>query len=428
MNTFFDLREFLITILRKAKFCIILTAICAICGGAIRLIPLMKEYLTYTPPTVETNQTVTADFPYRYQSRRTLYIEPLLTPLEDTVIDNTSLVINAYLACYQNKEILQSLIDKYYTEAANDFFDYNQRLVEYNYRTKNILDKPFNLTDFYGIVTIRVIDQTETSSGNYINIYATTANEDLSERIVTDAEQLLSQYVKDLVGKYSYTVTEGQIGIQTPQASDGLIPKDLTNNVTVVQKRPELSFIIMRGVKGVIWGIAGGIGFSIILCFFFNCLSAMIVSENDLSVYGVPVIASIQVKKKKHFLGFIDTWIDRLEGNSQNCESYQLAAALVSSYIDVFENKDSTELVVTGAGSDSGRTAFTDAFENLNTNRKIYTAGCICTTAETVRFISKSDGVILFEELRVSNKQEIQKEIDRIHLLGKTVYGIVLQK
>ena len=67
--------------------------------------------------------------------------------------------------------------------------------------------------------------------------------------------------------------------------------------------------------------------------------------------YSVPVLASVKIKGKKHFLGFVDDWIDILEGNNQNCSSYEEAGKLVSAYLHAMESVSTGHIVVTGAGN-----------------------------------------------------------------------------
>lgn len=429
MNTFFDLREFLLTILKKLKFCIVLTVILTLAGGIVRFVPLMLEYLNFEEPTLQSSEESLKEFPYKYQARRTIYIEPDYEILEGIAIDRSNTVAASYLACYQNKEILEPLIDKYYSDAAKDFMEYNQKLVNYNYNTKSILEKIYTLPDFYSSFSIRSSGGTDSKIGSYINIYATTGNEELSENMVTDLEKLLSNYVQTLVGhQYTYTITEGQIGMLMPQAVDGLIPKSISSGSENKAVRLEMGYIIKRSIKGCIWGMAGGIGLSILLCFLFNCLSLNLVSEDDLKNYEVPLITSVKLPKRKNFLGFINTWIDLLEGNHQNCGSYAEAAKMASSYLQVLTTEEEGTIVVTGTGTEDALTEFSQSLKAVEDRFEILESPSICVSSETVNKVSNATGILLFEELGSSNRQEIQKEIDRIHQLGKPIYGIVLKK
>ena len=122
----------------------------------IRFVPLIIEYVTFQEPSIESTQQLAEDFPYKYQARRTLFLDSKYENIEGLVVDQTPTIANAYLACYQNKEVLQPLVDKYYTDAAKDFIQYNEKLVEYNYNTKAILEEVYTPAKFYDVVSIKV--------------------------------------------------------------------------------------------------------------------------------------------------------------------------------------------------------------------------------------------------------------------------------
>ena len=110
MSTFFDLREFLITLLKKFRLSLLIIIVFTLAGGLIRFIPLMQEYLSYDKQVEAAKSMDTAsDYPYFYEARRTIYIEPNYITEGNKVIDTSKNVAQAYQECYQNKEILQPL-------------------------------------------------------------------------------------------------------------------------------------------------------------------------------------------------------------------------------------------------------------------------------------------------------------------------------
>lgn len=321
---------------------------------------------------------------------------------------------------------MQPLVEQYYNVAAKADSLYRQRLVDYNYETKLVLDKIYTLPNFYDEITIVSVGK------NYISIFATTGEMELSEEIVTAAEQLITDHVKKLVGNYKYTVTEGQMGQLSPKASQGLVPKVMTTQQgKSLNQRPEISVIISKSIKGGIWGMGFGIGISIILCFLFNCVGLTINTEGDLKEYSVKTIVSVQINKKKHFLGFIDHWIEMLEGNTKNCNSIQTAAQMAKSYLDILLNDIKIKkIVVTGSGNYGNIKDFAEELKKQIASESgfVLVGECITTTPDTVEKISSGNAIILVEELGSSSKQEIVKEIERIEYLNKKIVGIVLFK
>jgi len=148
MNTFFDLREFLITVLKKIRLSIFFVIICTLGGILIRFVPLAKEYIDFDTITAETLTDASSDYPYLYEARRTLYIDPLYETIEGDKVDVSDNIISAYMACYQNKNILQPLVDKYFKDAA--ILDSANQEAQIKYQFINASTKSnFMLMDFY---------------------------------------------------------------------------------------------------------------------------------------------------------------------------------------------------------------------------------------------------------------------------------------
>ena len=421
MNTFFDLREFLITLLKKMKISLIIIILFAFVGGLMRFVPLMQEYLSFDERVAATKTIeVESDYPYFYEARRTLYIEPNYIVTGDSVVDTSDDVTQAYQKCYQNKEVLQPLVAKYFEEATRLYYQNIEGQIKYNYINK-IAVTDFKLEDFYRWFTINV-------SNNFVDLRAKTPNVDFSETIVSEFEHLLSQYVKNLVGDYSYIVTEGQIGTTKPTALNGLIPIDDSQVPSETITKPNISYILVRSIKGIIWGIGAGIGFSIILGFFVQCLSLTIVSEGDMKVYPVKILASLRIKKNQCKLSsIVNHLIDILEGNANNCVTYEETAKLASAFLNE-KNKLFKTVIVTGSASFPPMKMFADALQNEMKDYKVLCGECITTHSNTVEKVIEADIVLLYEKIGESNKEEIYKEIDRIQFLKREIIGMVLEK
>lgn len=422
MSTFFDLREFLITLLKKFRLSLLIIIVFTLAGGLIRFIPLMHEYLSYDKQVEAAKSMDTAsDYPYFYEARRTIYIEPNYITEGNNVIDTSKNVAQAYQECYQNKEILQPLVDEYFEEASKLYYENIEQQIKYNY-INSAAASDFRLQDFYRWITISI-------SNNFVDLKVKTPNAIFSEKMVATYEELLSGYVRELIGEYYYQITDGQIGISEPTAVNGLIPISESNLSSGTSTKPTISFIIARSIKGAIWGLGAGIGASIILSFFFQCLNLNLLYESELKAYPLNLLVTLRPKtpKKKRLFSFIDRWIDLLEGNGRCCTSYQEASALAASYIKEISVNPETVLI-TGAGSIDSIEAFAIEMQKVMPNSKIIYSACITTNPETIENAGKSSVVLLYEEIGKSNKSEIFKEIEHIQYLNKEIIGIVLEK
>ena len=71
MEKFFDLKEFLILILKKLKFIITVTLLVTVLFGIYRTYPLVNQYLTYQPHTGDTAKEETRlGYPILTQRKR----------------------------------------------------------------------------------------------------------------------------------------------------------------------------------------------------------------------------------------------------------------------------------------------------------------------------------------------------------------------
>ena len=138
------------------KISLIIIILFAFVGGLMRFVPLMQEYLSFDERVAATKTIeVESDYPYFYEARRTLYIEPNYIVTGDSVVDTSDDVTQAYQKCYQNKEVLQPLVAKYFEEATRLYYQNIEGQIKYNYINK-IAVTDFKLEDFYRWFTINV--------------------------------------------------------------------------------------------------------------------------------------------------------------------------------------------------------------------------------------------------------------------------------
>lgn len=422
MNTFFDLREFLIAVLKKAKLTIILTLILTVLGGALRFIPLVLDYINYDNVTVEDAMEGTDDYPYWYQSRRTLFINPDWEIIGDNIVDHAEDIVDAYLACLMNKEIFQPLIDEYYVDVARLYNANQEAQIKYQFITSS-MSRDFMITNFYPLFEIRTV------GSHFVSLYVKTPDEQLSEVIVERWEELSNEYIKTLLDEYDYSITEGQVGVSLPQVQTSGEIKPQTSQV--IRPRVELSYIVSRSIKGGIWGFGGGILLSIFLAFFTYSVSTKVNYESDLDEYGIPTLGVIRGSKKKR-IKWIEKIVDSLEGNTSYCESYQDAAKLIAEYIRCKTSKNTSKILLTGEAQIENILDISKSCKDLLADQEDQYIICdgksLVTSGDTIKLCREADHIVLVEEVGVSNKEAIKKSIKVLQTMEKDILGIVLIK
>lgn len=429
METFFDLRGLFIALLKRLKMIIVLTLILSIGWATLRFVPLAVKYISYSNITdsgAPTELLKEDAQPYVYQARRTIMVNPTYISLNNQVTDVAYKTCEAYRGLYQNREILELLVNEFFAEFQQDDIAWKKKLVDCNYRTRSVLNDEYTLANFYAQITVDVPTE------NIVNLKVHSNNAELSEKTVARFEELLTAYVADATGHFEHTVTVGQIGPWLPEPSQGLIPisnHDLTATLAAGEK-PSVSFIVTQTVKGGIFGALAGIALSVVLAFFINLVSLLIEFSGDLRHHNKQILLVQRLPKKKRLLGFIDRWVQTLESEySANItfeEGYLILLEKLKLLIDiedahiVLSSSSNSELVQQFA--QGVKKSAKDIYPQLT----ITCLPCINTNHATIQAAVKADHVILIEETGKSTKADVAHELEEYNFIDKDVLGFIL--
>lgn len=436
MEGFFDLREFVITLLKKLKFVIVFTLTISVLWGAARFVPLAIEYLTYEEPTVTEQAPVqesTAEGqPYRYQARKIVHVTALTSSHAQNAIaqaepmEQIDEITSTYLVYARNKDFFQPLVDEFFANAKEVDAAHKEKMLEYNYRTKAVLSEEFLLQDFYNQISI------ESIGNSFVQISVTTGDKSLSETIVVKAEQILSQMVMKEIGKFDYTVMEATTVMSLPTPTAGLTPKVAATTTNVVAgTRPTLRYIVTQTVKGCIWGVIVGLILSIVFVLMFDVMSTVIKGQDDINQYGLRVLGTCQQRKKRLF-GFVDRLIDKLEGNVCAPTTIEASCAFVKENLDAFVNAgQDNRILLTGCTKpeilESYMSVLRKTYES-QTQITFESSASVVSDPQTLQKAKSATGVILVEEIGRSGRKDIDQEVDTFRALKKDILGFVLIK
>lgn len=436
MEGFFDLREFIITLLKKLKFVIVFTLTISILWGAVRFVPLAIEYLTYEEPTVTeqapVQESAAEDLPYRYQARKIVHVTALTSSNSQNAIaqaepmEQIDEITFTYLVYARNKDFFQPLVDEFFVKAKEADAAHKEKMLEYNYRTKAVLSEEFLLQDFYNQISIEAI------GNSFVQISVTTGDKALSEAIVVKAEQTLSQTVTKEIGKFDYTVMDATTVMSLPAPTSGLTPKVAATTTTVVAgTRPTLRYIVTQTVKGCIWGFIAGFILSVVFVLMFDVMSTAIKSQDDIDQYGLRVLGTCK-QRKKRFFGFIDRLIDKLEGNACAPSTVEASCAFVKENLDAFVNAEQdNRILLTGCTKPQILESYLSALQKTYESQTQITFDCsasVVSDPQTLHKAKDATGIILVEEIGQSGRKDIDQEVDTFRALKKDILGFVLIK
>ena len=426
MNKFFDLREFLIFILKKIKVFIVCTLLFTLLWMGARTIPLVTQYVTYNEPTTsEGNEEFTAsDLPYRFAETRLLYVDSIYVSENNVNVDRTSNLLNLFVSLANTNTNMNQQKDLFYEEAKKIDAEDRQKLYKMNYRTKQVFTLPFDFQAFRNYYSVQV------EGGNVISITVTTPDKELSAKMCESLEKSLVQGVKETWGDYKYK----QIGLRSnqtlPTPDTGLIPRtEPTSTSVVTGTRPSVSEILKNMIKSAVWGFLAGAMISLLILFLMQATNITVLEVIDIKDMDLSVLGVCEVPEKKRKLKWIDRLIDRLEGRCAADMTPDCCAEIVAETIFSL-NFQAKKILVSGVADQK---VWESAARPLKTclENKEYAVEMVNRTSknsDAIRKIGEADGVILLEEAGVSTKQEIQREIEQCSLLNKPVFGVVLLK
>lgn len=428
MKDFFDLREFLVFVLKKLKFIVIVTLLLSAAWALVRFVPLTIEYITYKEPTTEelAKATLTDENePYRYRVSTSIYVEPIYTEVSNTVVDRARYVADMFTIYWRPENIVEIMQEEFFDEFVKADAVDKQNLVDYNYRTKAVMNERYLLQNFINSFTV------ERPSDTMVTIVCTGTDKELCERGLKRYKELMIANVQELSGGFTYVEQDISLTSWLPEATAGLVPKTASsvsgNNVVGV--RPKLSQIAERSVKGAVWGAAAGIAVSIVIVFFISVISLAIQDEDDLKSFQLKLLGVYKEKKKKKLFRFVDVWIEKLQGRSQYSVQMPECCDIVRENILMNDSLQHPKLLLTSCGDFSRVEQFTqglrESFEKAGVKCELEASPCVINHSQTIASSKNMDGVILVEQAGVSNKEGIRKELEEFSSIGKEVVGVV---
>ena len=336
--------------------------------------------------------------------------------------DTTDMVVQSYLAFAQNgdmyqyiQEHLQSKIEqKYLKEIVTSYADFSTHMVylkilHYNQEQCaeiyqlvldyfNQIDE--NVTKIIGEHTITLIDATTVQS-----------QVDLATK---DAQIVKKQVLID----YQAKLLEKQTALKTIVAP--------VNNVISVNR------VISSTIKYAILGFVLGAMLAAFIIFITNLTSDKL---TDVKIfrgrYNIKMLGSIKQMVKKRRFGFIDGWLNKLEGISsaiiEEDEQIKIICAKIRAALS-FEKMDSNKILLTGS---IDYAKINDVCSKLNkelsnSQIEIQSGANIRYNSTTVDCLQQCEMVVIIEEINHSRYEEISEQLINIADLDKSVIGAIL--
>lgn len=166
--------------------------------------------------------------------------------------------------------------------------------------------------------------------------------------------------------------------------------------------------------------------FALALCHGFSYIySDKLRGERELRErYGYYLLGTFPRKMRKGPLKFVDRFLERLEGVSEQITLEEIYWIISINIINLA--KTGGTFLVTGTVDVEKMQKFVDIVSSQVENVTMVVGANMNTTASTLEALAECDAVILVEERNKSLRRKIQSEQDSISALNKDVIGYVI--
>lgn len=290
-----------------------------------------------------------------------------------------------------------------------------------------------------------------------VKIQTDYTNNMMDITVIGDTEKRASdvmRYIKDSIADSHKRITEaiGEHDVNIVDESKYVSvdldlekkQKDFTTNMdaldtSLTDKTKELEDLeepkdnlLTKGsvVKGAVkYAVLGGV-LGAFMVVFFVCvvflMSDKLVSEKELKRrYGVMVLGVFRKADKKRWFGFIDRWLDRMDGQAaaqlEDSQTFEVVAANAMNYV---EGVSRILLVGTVAREELER--LKEGLAGLLPEKNLTVGGNLGKEAQAIREAASCDAVILVEQRGRSLFGGIEQELEVVRSLEKRVIGCVV--
>jgi capsular polysaccharide biosynthesis protein len=336
-------------------------------------------------------------------------------------VDITNMIIGSYNIIVSKGEMYQYIMDnlsfdiepRYLKEIITATADFNTHMISIDI----VHNERKQCEEIYRLVM------------DYFNQAKNDITEKIGEHtisIIDDSIQSVVDLSLDEYQKNNYLlISDYETKLQEKQAemSALIVPVKSTNSVTVV---------INNSIKYGIFGFVIGMMLSAFLLLSINLLSDRLTGTKELrDRFNIRILGEIKKKRKKKFFGFIDLWLEKMEGkvssNMAEVEEIKRVCANIKAVLHM-EKYGNSKVMLTGTANINKIIGICDKLnkEMTESHVQIISGANICYTASTIESIQDCGSVVIVEEINNSTYTEITKQIININDLNKKIIGAVL--
>ena len=364
--------------------------------------------------------------PYNvYMSEASFYITTdykILPGMDYQSPDYTSAVLSAYSSLLTSHETIGDIADQFNMEER-----YMRELIEISVdnstRLLTISAKGEDAAQASGIMNALL----KSFEGLHDTIVESVGNHNATQVSLSNSTTVLT-WLRDSQQSTRDNMTQLQNNLTNLKTQHDLLEQSIETadqDLAALEKPEEpkkSSGIVKFAVIGFLLGCVAVAGVAV--CQFL--MNDRVNSEADLQRNcGIPVLGTLASESSKKAKGF-DAYLNKLEkrpDGSKDGELLDLIAATIQGRAPQAE-----KIVVTGDIPAQQLSALKDALQAANAmkGKTIVAAECILTSSATIPQVADADVVVLAVDHDHSQYGAVRSQNEKIHALGKEVFGCIL--
>ena len=452
-----DLKDLMFAVLRKWRPIIVIAVVFAVLLGALKTVKGIRqlgdeEYVKKNQDTYVMNldqynstkgrlekeienlqQNIESQQEYKDHSIL-MYINPY-----DEYVETATFYISTDYAImpgmmYQNPNTATSILKAYMSIAQNGEM-YNYVLGKMNNKigirylkelVKIVPDYDNNMLD---ITVIGDTRKTASDVMGYIKDSIASSKDSITEAIGEHENNLVdeSQFVTvDL--ELDKTQTEFSANMDQLDISLKQKTKELSELAEPKNNLLSKGSVLKSAVKyAVLGGVLGAFIAVFFLCVAF-LMSDKLVNEKELKRrYGIMVLGVFRRNDKKRAFGFVDKWLDKMEGVSgremEDSRTFEVVAANALNYM---EQDRAADVILVGTVETEKLEQVRAGLASMLGAAALSVGGNLGKDASAIKKAAACDAVILVEQRGGSLFGGIEQELDLVRSLGKKVIGCIV--
>lgn len=419
MDSFFDMKEFIATILKRLRLFVIVTVLCAGLVAAYMAFPLVRDYMQYNPDIADENtQEVTeVKLPVTYTvSKSYRIVEDQPETLDELEIQNDRIgkIVALYAALYRSDQVTGPIADEYFDQVKKLEQDARIRLVEINYQPATTLNNTYTRENFKGCFGF-------SADSSYLTFSAVTYSKEVSQKMLTDYIEELYRLTNNMLSHEIEEISNSTTSANpTPATSN---PR--TNFETSTNVQLSIAEILKQGIKGGLLGAAFGIILSLLIAFFSNSVDVRLQDLRFFSKHNVKVIGVCSLKKKNWKGGPVRRWLDKVQGDGHPVMPIEQCCSLTREYL---KQKGFKTVLLTGTIEEKQLQELCDKMSGQSGDIRYIKGGSVLKEAETLSLLGQCDAAILVEQEDRSQLKEVENEIDMFNNLDRPLLGCIVYR